>query len=68
MIELAENGMKNSPNLHGPIILDLVSGALTYNQQFINIYQAKDSDFLPADITVWHDAAHPSRIVLQAMQ
>jgi uncharacterized protein len=36
-------------------------------QQFINIYQAKDSDFLPADITVWHDAAHPSRIVLRAM-
>ena len=36
-------------------------------QQFINIYQAKDSDFLPADITVWHDAAHPSCIILQAM-
>src|ERR1700761_3763051 len=33
-------------------------------QKFINIYQAKDSDFIPADITVWHDAAHPSRIIV----
>jgi uncharacterized protein len=33
-------------------------------QQFINIYQAKDSDFIPADITIWHDAAHPSRIIV----
>ncbi len=37
-------------------------------QQFINIYQAKDSDFIPADITVWHDAAHPSRIIVPAMR
>jgi putative CocE/NonD family hydrolase len=33
-------------------------------QQFINIYQAKDTDFIPADITIWHDAAHPSRLLL----
>jgi uncharacterized protein len=37
-------------------------------QQFINIYQAKDSDFIPADITVWHDAAHPSRIIVPVMR
>ena len=33
-------------------------------QQFINIYQAKDSDFIPAEITVWRDAAHPSRVIV----
>jgi uncharacterized protein len=37
-------------------------------QQFINIYQAKDSDFIPADITIWHDAAHPSRIILPSVK
>jgi putative CocE/NonD family hydrolase len=37
-------------------------------QQFINIYQAKDSDFIPADITVWRDAAHPSRVIVPAMR
>jgi hypothetical protein len=34
----------------------------------VNIYQAKDSDFVPADITVWHDAAHPSRIILPVLR
>ncbi len=37
-------------------------------QQFINIYQAKDSDFVPADITVWHDAAHASHVTLNALR
>jgi putative CocE/NonD family hydrolase len=37
-------------------------------QQFVNIYQAKDADFIPADISVWHDAAHPSRILLPVLR
>jgi putative CocE/NonD family hydrolase len=37
-------------------------------QRFVNIYQAKDSDFVPADITVWHDAAHPSRVILPVLR
>ena len=37
-------------------------------QQFVNIYQAKDGDFVPADVTVWHDAAHPSRVILPVLR
>jgi putative CocE/NonD family hydrolase len=37
-------------------------------QQFVNIYQAKDGDFVPADVTVWHDAAHPSRLLLPVLR
>jgi uncharacterized protein len=31
-------------------------------QQFINIYEARDEDFLPALIKIHHDVAHPSGI------
>jgi putative CocE/NonD family hydrolase len=37
-------------------------------QQFINIYQAGDTDFIPADITIWHDATHPSRIIVPSIR
>jgi uncharacterized protein len=33
-------------------------------QQFVDIYQASDSDFIPLTIRVWHDAKHPSAVVL----
>jgi hypothetical protein len=37
-------------------------------QQFVDIYHARDSDFVPCDITIWHDAAHPSHIILNALR
>ncbi|NML40147.1 CocE/NonD family hydrolase [Chitinophaga sp. G-6-1-13] len=33
-------------------------------QQFINIYEAQEKDFKKANIRVYHDAAHPSSVVL----
>lgn len=33
-------------------------------QKFINIYEAKDNDFRKAAIRIYHDAAHPSNIIL----
>jgi putative CocE/NonD family hydrolase len=33
-------------------------------QQFVDIYHAKDSDFKKISIRLYHDAAHPSSIVL----
>ena len=36
-------------------------------QQFVDIYHAKDSDFVPCAITIWHDATHPSHITLNAL-
>jgi len=32
---------------------------------FENIYTAKDSDFVPATISIFHDAGHPSRVLLR---
>lgn len=32
-------------------------------QQFVDIYKATRSDFVPAEIRVWHSAEHPSRII-----
>ncbi|GAO43695.1 putative hydrolase [Flavihumibacter petaseus NBRC 106054] len=37
-------------------------------QQFMNIYQAKDSDFKPAEITILHDSMHPSAIILPVLE
>ena len=37
-------------------------------QQFVNIYQARDEDFIPVDISVWRDAAHPSGLVLPVLK
>jgi putative CocE/NonD family hydrolase len=37
-------------------------------QQFVNIYEAKDSDFVPANITLWHNAMYPSRIILPVVR
>ena len=36
-------------------------------QQFVDIYHARDSDFVPADITVWHDVTHPSHVTLNGV-
>jgi putative CocE/NonD family hydrolase len=33
-------------------------------QQFVNIYQCDDKDFVPCDIRVFHDAENPSSIIL----
>lgn len=33
-------------------------------QQNVNEYQAKDSDFVPADITVYHSEKYPSKLLL----
>jgi uncharacterized protein len=33
-------------------------------QKFINIYQADDSDFQKANVRIYHDAAHQSKIIL----
>ncbi|MCB9315036.1 MAG: CocE/NonD family hydrolase [Lewinellaceae bacterium] len=37
-------------------------------QQFVNIYQASDSDFIPVEITIYQDAAHPSQVVLPVLK
>jgi len=37
-------------------------------QQFVDIYHAKDSDFIPCAVTIWHDAAHPSHITLNKLR
>ena len=37
-------------------------------QKFVDIYHAKDSDFQKATIKVYHDAAHPSGVVLPVME
>lgn len=36
-------------------------------QQFVDIYTAKDSDYVPSTIRIYHDAAHPSRIILPVL-
>jgi putative CocE/NonD family hydrolase len=36
-------------------------------QKFVDIYHAKDSDFQKATIKVYHDAAHPSGVVLPVL-
>jgi putative CocE/NonD family hydrolase len=33
-------------------------------QQFIDIYHCDDKDFIRSDIRIYHDAAHPSQIIL----
>ena len=37
-------------------------------QQFINIYEARDADFIPVEVKVWRDAAHPSGIELPVLK
>lgn len=37
-------------------------------QQFIDIYHCKDADFKKASIKIYHDAAHPSRIILPVVK
>ncbi len=37
-------------------------------QKFEDIYQANDSDFQKSTIRIYHDAAHPSRIILPVLQ
>jgi hypothetical protein len=37
-------------------------------QKFIDIYKADDSDFQKANIRVYHDAAHPSKIILPVLK
>lgn len=37
-------------------------------QQFLDIYKAKDEDFIQSDIKIFHDAAHPSQIVLPVIR
>ena len=36
-------------------------------QQFVNIYQAKDSDFIKSRIRIWHNAQYPSRLILPVL-
>lgn len=36
-------------------------------QQFINIYEARDDDFIPLDVKVWRDPSHPSGVVLPVL-
>jgi hypothetical protein len=36
-------------------------------QTFVNIPTANDSDFQKATIRIWHDAAHPSGVILPVM-
>lgn len=33
-------------------------------QQFVNIYDAKDTDFIPVEVKVWRDTGHASGVVL----
>lgn len=37
-------------------------------QQFMNIYEAKDSDFQKSTIRIYHDVQHPSKIVLPVLK
>lgn len=37
-------------------------------QKFIDIYKADDSDFQKSTIRIYHDAQHPSKIILPVMQ
>jgi len=37
-------------------------------QQFVDIYTCADSDFQRATIRVYHDAAHPSRLILPVLK
>jgi predicted acyl esterase len=37
-------------------------------QQFVDIYTCSDSDFQKATIRVYHDAAHPSRLILPVLK
>jgi hypothetical protein len=36
-------------------------------QQFVDIYHAKDSDFVRSTIRIYHDQGHASRIILPIM-
>jgi uncharacterized protein len=36
-------------------------------QRFVNIYEAKASDFQKANIRIYHDQVHPSRVVLPVL-
>jgi putative CocE/NonD family hydrolase len=37
-------------------------------QKFMNIYQAKDSDFQQSDIRIYHDREHESKIILPVLK
>lgn len=37
-------------------------------QQFVDIYHAGDKDYIPATVTVYHDATFPSGIILNMLQ
>jgi predicted acyl esterase len=37
-------------------------------QKFIDIYKADDSDFQKATIRIYHDAEHPSKIILPVLK
>ena len=37
-------------------------------QQFVDVYHAGDSDYIPTTVTVYHDAARPSRVILNILQ
>lgn len=37
-------------------------------QKFVNIYEAKDSDFQKADIKIYHEARYPSSLVLPVLK
>ncbi len=37
-------------------------------QQFINIYEAGDADFIPVEISLLHDSAHPSSVALPVLR
>jgi uncharacterized protein len=37
-------------------------------QQYVNIYECTDADFIPLDITVWHNVAHPSGVILPVLK
>lgn len=36
-------------------------------QQFVNIYEARDADFIPVEVKIWRDAAHPSGVELPVL-
>ena len=36
-------------------------------QTFTDIYKAKPEDFVPSDISIWHNAANASRILLPVL-
>ena len=37
-------------------------------QKFMDIYTADDSDFQKSDIRIYHDAEHPSKIILPVLK